>query len=126
MYYRGAKGAIVVFDCTNRVSFDKAEQWVTELRDRAPVDLAIALAGNKTDLSDIVFIFIFQREVSTAEAKQYADDNNLLYFETSAKTRVNVAECFEALVRRIPRVRQSKIDYVAPIDVSKQQSSCSC
>lgn len=101
------------------MSFDKASQWVTELRDRAPADLAIALASNKCDLTDL-------REVPTSEAKEYADENNLLYFETSAKLRTNVVECFEALVKRIPRVRQSKIDYVPPIDVSKPSSKCGC
>lgn len=52
MYYRGAQAAIVVYDITNRESFDGAKMWIKELQRRADANMVIALAGNKTDLSN--------------------------------------------------------------------------
>lgn len=51
MYYRGAHAAIVVYDITNAQSYQRAMAWITELRERAPGVKVIALAGNKSDLS---------------------------------------------------------------------------
>jgi GTPase SAR1 family protein len=77
MYYRGAQAAVVVYDLTNLQSFERAKNWVKELQ-RQPssaTSLVIALAGNKLDLAA-------HRKVDSAEAQAYANDNNLLFFET--------------------------------------------
>jgi len=94
MYYRGAQAAIVVYDITQNISFEKAKQWVKELKRRATANIVIALAGNKADLPN--------RRVTEEEVQAYAEQNNLISFETSAKTGHNVRRLFEELAARLP------------------------
>uniref|UniRef100_A0A8C4ZKX7 Potassium voltage-gated channel, subfamily H (eag-related), member 4a n=1 Tax=Gadus morhua TaxID=8049 RepID=A0A8C4ZKX7_GADMO len=82
MYYRGAQAAIVVYDITNTDTFTRAKNWVKELQRQASPNIVIALSGNKADLSN-------KRAVDFQEAQSYADDNSLLFMETSAKTAMN-------------------------------------
>jgi len=96
MYYRGAASAIVVYDITNRQSFVRAKSWVKELQRQGNPNIVIALAGNKLDLQD-------QRKVEIDEAKSYADDNGIMFMETSAKTNHNVTELFKAIARKLPK-----------------------
>ncbi|KAG2373738.1 hypothetical protein C9374_011827 [Naegleria lovaniensis] len=95
MYYRGAAAAIVVYDITSVDSFQRAKNWVKELQRQGTTNIVIALAGNKVDLED-------KRQVETAEAKSYAEDNGLLFMETSAKAATNVNELFVAIARKLP------------------------
>lgn len=91
MYYRGAAAAVVVFDVTHPSSFERAKKWVLELRQNVQnTTLIIALVGNKVDLAD-------QRQVPEADARSYAAESNLLYFESSAKENVNVVEIFDTV-----------------------------
>jgi small GTP-binding protein len=84
MYYRGASAALVVFDVTEPASFERAKKWVLELKANVSnTDLIIALVGNKIDCTE-------DRSVEEREARQYADEQELLYVETSAKENVNV------------------------------------
>jgi len=97
MYYRGAAAAIIVYDLTNRQSFVRAKTWVKELqKQQGNPNIVIALAGNKLDLLD-------KRQVDAEEAKQYADENNLYFLETSAKTDQNVTTLFEAIALKLPK-----------------------
>uniref|UniRef100_A0A8C1EDD0 small monomeric GTPase n=1 Tax=Cyprinus carpio carpio TaxID=630221 RepID=A0A8C1EDD0_CYPCA len=90
MYYRGAQAAIVVYDITNEESFARAKNWVKELQRQASPNIVIALSGNKADLAN-------KRAVDFQDAQSYADDNSLLFMETSAKTSMNVNEIFMAI-----------------------------
>ncbi|CAG8433260.1 4142_t:CDS:2 [Diversispora eburnea] len=76
-------------------SLEKAKSWVKELQRQADPNIVIALAGNKSDLSA-------RRVIDTEEAKAYADDTGLLFFETSAKTATNVNELFTSIARKMP------------------------
>ncbi|KAK6622846.1 Ras- protein Rab-5C [Polyplax serrata] len=96
MYYRGAQAAIVVYDIQNVDTFGKAKLWVKELQRQAAPNIVIALAGNKADLSD-------KRMVETEEAQAYAQDQGLLFMETSAKTAMNVNEIFLAIAKKLPK-----------------------
>lgn len=95
MYYRNANCAIVVYDITQASSLDKAKAWVKELQRQAQDGIIIALAGNKADLAD-------KRIIETQDAKSYADEAGLLFFETSAKDAKNVQELFTAIAKKLP------------------------
>jgi len=96
MYYRGAAAAIVVYDITNKESFNGAKSWVKELQRRGDPNVVIALAGNKADLQD-------KRKVEIEEATMYAEENNILHMETSAKSATNVRHLFQEIARMLPK-----------------------
>ncbi|KAF4799308.1 Ras-related protein Rab-5A [Turdus rufiventris] len=106
MYYRGAQAAIVVYDITNEESFARAKNWVKELQRQASPNIVIALAGNKADLAN-------KRAVDFQEAQAYADDNSLLFMETSAKTSMNVNEIFMA-IGLAPGVAKPRVRAIEP------------
>eukprot|EP00731_Ephydatia_muelleri_P034143 Em0048g19a len=90
MYYRRAQAAIILYDITNMDSFHKAKSWVKELQSQACPNTVIALSGNKADLASM-------RKVQFQEAQVYAQENNLLFMETSALTAQNATEIFVAV-----------------------------
>lgn len=118
MYYRNAQSALVVYDLTKPTSLVKAKHWVAELQRQASPGIVIALVGNKLDLTnaandsskladsdeetDDAEADGDARKVSTAEAKAYAEEEGLLFFETSAKLGTNVSEVFTAIANAIP------------------------
>lgn len=119
MYYRNAQSALVVYDMTKASSLVKAKHWVAELQRQASPGIVIALVGNKLDLCEDdgeeataaedggegeqgAEEDSRARKVAMQEAKTYADEENLLFFETSAKTGHNVSEVFTAIANAIP------------------------
>ncbi|KAG7290359.1 Vacuolar protein sorting-associated protein 21 [Staphylotrichum longicolle] len=112
MYYRNAQAALVVYDLTKPTSLIKAKHWVAELQRQASPGIVISLVGNKLDLTndgagdggdaDNAEDSGDARKVTTEEAKSYAEEEGLLFFETSAKTGYNVTEVFTAIANAIP------------------------
>ncbi|KAH3763745.1 Rab GTPase [Pelomyxa schiedti] len=86
-YYRGAAGALLCYDISRRVTFNHLTSWLTDARNLTSASTVIMLIGSKSDLED-------QREVTYAEAKEFADQHGLQFTETSAKTGSNVEESF--------------------------------
>ncbi|KAH3744348.1 Rab GTPase [Pelomyxa schiedti] len=100
LYYRGASAAIIVYDITNKETFEMCKQWVDELRVRAP-NIVVTLAGNKLDLATP------NRVVPTADAERFAaivGQGGLekpLFLEVSAKTGQNVEQLFHDLAVKL-------------------------
>ena len=100
MYYRGALAAVIVYDITNQISFEKMTQWVDELKQRASPNIVLAVAGNKLDLHD-------QRQVPAAQAESYLsalESSGMprpIFRECSAKSGEGVRELFEELCLRL-------------------------
>ena len=130
MYYRNAQSALVVYDLTKPTSLVKAKHWVAELQRQASPGIVIALVGNKLDLTnessdasdtpsatategategeesaDAVEESGDARKISTKEGREYAEEEGLLFFETSAKSGVNVQEVFTAIANAIPETQ---------------------
>ncbi|GJT76818.1 Ras-related protein RabA3-like protein [Tanacetum coccineum] len=100
-YYRGALGAMLVYDITKRQSFDHVARWVEELRAHADKTIVIALIGNKADLED-------KRAVPSEDAVEFAENQGLYFFETSALTGDNVEAAFFKLLEEIYSVVSKK------------------
>ncbi|TFG22046.1 MAG: GTP-binding protein [Promethearchaeota archaeon] len=90
MYYRGALGALLIFDLTSYESFEHLPQWIEEIRSNIKNEVPFLLVGNKSDLVDI-------RAVSLEEINDFTEKFNLYYMETSAKTGEGVGDCFYIL-----------------------------
>jgi small GTP-binding protein len=91
-YYRGAIGALLVYDVAAARTFRGVPLWLTELRANVDSDALIVLVGNKSDLDD-------QREVSHEEGIQFSHREKLLFIETSAKDATNVGDVFALVMR---------------------------
>ena len=138
MYYRNAQAALVVYDVTKPQSFIKARHWVKELHEQASKDIIIALIGNKIDLLDDD---PDERKVSKEEAEKLAEEENLLFFETSAKTAVNINEVFLKIGENIPLKNSNDtnknldglnvtdnqgVNLAVSADATADASACSC
>ncbi|KAG2620239.1 ras-related protein RGP2 [Panicum virgatum] len=93
-YYRGAVGALLVYDITKRQSFDNVHRWLRELRDHADSSIVIMMVANKSDL-------IHLRAVSEDEGKALAEKEGLFFLETSAMEAVNVEEAFQTIISEV-------------------------
>ncbi|XP_010482045.1 PREDICTED: ras-related protein RABA4c-like [Camelina sativa] len=100
-YYRGAVGAMLVYDITKRQSFDHVARWLEELRGHADKNIALMLIGNKTDLGSL-------RAVTTEDAKEFAQRENLFFMETSALDSNNVEPSFLTVLTEIYRIVSKK------------------
>uniref|UniRef100_A0A0E0IRI4 Ras-related protein Rab11D n=1 Tax=Oryza nivara TaxID=4536 RepID=A0A0E0IRI4_ORYNI len=100
-YYRGALGALLVYDITKRQSFDHIPRWLEELRGHADKNIVIMLVGNKSDLED-------ERAVSTEDAKEFAEKENLFFLETSALQATNVENAFQTVLSEIFKIHSKK------------------
>ena len=126
-YYRGSSGAFLVFDLTNRLSFDNIGRWLNDVKDSAHNDVVLVLIGNKLDCAS-------DRAVSKEEAQAFADFHHMKYFETSAKSGENVEqamiECLKIIEKKadsgeitLPSAEKSII-YDSDNNETKSKSCC--
>nr|POF25242.1 ras-related protein rab2bv [Quercus suber] len=100
-YYRGAVGALLVYDITKRQTFENVQRWLRELREHADSNIVIMLAGNKADLNHL-------RAVSAADAQVLAENESLSFLETSALEALNVEKAFQTILFDIYHVISKK------------------
>ena len=95
-YYKGAKGAFVVYDITKMKTFKNLDKWITELKANGNEDIYIILIGNKLDLEK-------NREVMTNDVKRKAEELKVGYFETSALDGSNIEHAFDVIVEEMSK-----------------------
>jgi len=103
-YYRGAAGAIMVYDITRRTTFNHISSWLSEANNLASPNTILFLIGNKADLDA-------SRDVTREEAEEFAKEHNLTFLETSAKTGENVEDAFLQTAQQIfTKIQEGGID----------------
>lgn len=100
-YYRGAVGALLVYDITKRQTFDNVLRWLRELRDHADSNIVIIMAGNKSDLRHL-------RAVSEQDGQALAEKEGLSFLETSALEAFNVDKAFQTILTDIYQIISKK------------------
>ncbi|KAG5180342.1 Rab8A, rab family GTPase [Tribonema minus] len=93
-YFRGAQGILLVYDVTDKKSFQSIRNWVAQIQQHADVHVNKILIGNKCDIDN-------EREVSTEEGAQLAAEYGIQFFETSAKNDINVEKGFITVAREV-------------------------
>lgn len=100
-YYKNADGILLVFDVSDRSSFEKVRDWIKQIQAYTQKDqIGVVLVGNKCDVEN--------REVKSDEGEALASEYNLKYFETSALNNSNIEETFQHLAQEIIRVKDVK------------------
>ncbi|XP_055707786.1 ras-related protein Rab-37 isoform X2 [Phlebotomus papatasi] len=105
-YYRDAHALLLLYDVTNKVTFDNTRAWLVEIREYAQEDVVIMLLGNKADCGA-------EREVKKEEGERLAREYNVGFLETSAKTGLNVDLAFLAVARQL---KSRKSEFAAADD----------
>ena len=103
MYYKGAKGALIVFDLSSKNTFQNVEKWYNEIKKTADPNINLILIGNKSDLKD-------KRQISTEEGENKAKEMNVAYLETSALNCDNVDKAFDALIEAISNKMKKEME----------------
>ncbi|GLU18325.1 hypothetical protein SLE2022_346310 [Rubroshorea leprosula] len=101
-YYRGALGALLVYDITRRATFDNVKKWLLELREFGSLDMVVVLVGNKCDLGQQ------SREVEEEEGKKLAETEGLCFIETSALENLNVEAAFLQMITKIHEITSQR------------------
>ncbi|CAL9123128.1 unnamed protein product [Musa textilis] len=96
-YYRGAVGALLVYDVTRRTTFENVSRWLREMKDHTDPNIVVMLIGNKSDLRHLV-------AVPTEDGKAYAERESLYFMETSALEATNVDNAFAEVLTQIYRI----------------------
>jgi Ras-related protein Rab-11A len=112
-YYRGAKGAFIVYDITRKETFDNIDKWVADLKNNGDDNISIVLIGNKSDLDE-------KREVSKEEGVQKSEEFKTAFMETSALNGDNIDKAFDELIEQIYQNNCSMIDEGDKVEIEEK------
>ena len=115
-YYKGAKGAIVVYDITQESTFLKVEQFVKDLREKSDKNVYMILVGNKIDLEE-------NRKVSKEEGKILADKLKMGFFEVSAKNGTGIEDLFKNLIDNVYEKNNREFKSMASIEIEMEDAN---
>ena len=103
LYYQDAQVAILTYDVTNEESLESLNYWLEQLNNKVEVDnMILCLAGNKIDVE------ASKKVISTSKGKAFAEENNMIFFETSAKTGTGIKELFQAIAVKAYELMKNK------------------
>ena len=111
-YYRGAKGAFIVYDITRRSTFDNIDKWVVDLKTNGDKNISIVLIGNKSDLED-------KREVKNEEGVKKSEECKTAFMETSALNGDNIYKAFDELIEQIYINNFSNVEEEKDMEIDK-------
>ena len=101
-YYKNSVCACIVYDITNRASFDSVQSWIDDCSKQTPKTVLLILIGNKNDLKE-------KREVQYEEGEEFAKKRNMIFLETSAKTGNNISDIFEKSIEKDNKLGQNLV-----------------
>ena len=111
-HYRKAVGALLVYDITRKSTFVDCIKWYNELKNYCERDCVICLIGNKNDIK--------KREVTFEEGKNFSIKYKTIFFETSAKNKESVNECFEELLQQIYNIKRRNNNITDSVILKKE------
>ena len=111
-YYKGAKGAFIVYDITRRNTFDNIDKWISDLKTNGDNNISIMLIGNKSDLND-------KREVETNEGIKKSEETKIAFMETSALSGENIIKAFNELIEQIYQNNCLNVEEDIDIEIDK-------
>ena len=109
-YYKGALGALVIYDITQKITFENIDKWISDLKISADEKVSIILIGNKSDLEE-------KREVSKEDGENKAKLNGISFLETSALNGNNIEIAFKTLVKNVYNKCHNEFDTMAHVEI---------
>ena len=119
-YYRGASGIILVYDITDRSSFETLNRWISDIKNLCLEDIPVIIVGNKCDCVDL-------RQVTFTQASEYVNHCRYIYVETSAKTGLGIENIFKTLTLQLTEKQEEEniTKLVLPVGTPIKKSCCS-
>ena len=111
-YYKGAKGAFIVYDITRKNSFDSIDKWINDVTAVADKKITIVLIGNKSDLED-------QRQVTKEQGEDKANKLQVAFLETSAFSGENLEKAFQMMIKEVYQKCHEEMMSEGDVDIIK-------
>ena len=115
-YYKGAKGSLLIYDITNKKSFENLEKWIYDIKTNGDDNISIILVGNKSDLEN-------KRVISIEEGKNKAKLYKFAFMETSALNGNNIAKAFNELIMDVYKKNHEYFEKQAKVQIGKDKKS---